>query len=68
MSKPKIVKPIECSGLNFSLAQLFGSGPKWTITCGSCRRTFKKRVPVVDNPGIPCPSCNAINVLPFEVE
>lgn len=50
-----------------SIAQLFGSGPKWTITCGSCNATFRKRIPMVDNPGIPCPSCSAINVLPIEV-
>lgn len=56
-----IVKPIDFSGFNMSI---FGS-PKWTITCGGCRATFKARVPQVDNPGIVCPHCGSVNILPI---
>lgn len=61
------VKPAAASGFNMSIAQLWGSGPKWTITCGGCRMTFRKRIPMVDNPGIRCPGCGAINVLPVTI-
>lgn len=61
------VLPKAFSGFNVSLAQLFGSGPKFTITCGNCSLTFKKRIPMVDYPGIPCPSCGTINILSVEV-
>jgi len=57
------VVPIRYSGMSMSIVQLFGSGPKFTITCGNCSATFKKRIPMVDNPGIPCPHCGAVNVL-----
>ncbi|KKM69599.1 hypothetical protein LCGC14_1449120 [marine sediment metagenome] len=63
----KTVRPIDFHGWNMSLAQLVGLGPKFAITCGSCRRTFKKRIPMVDAPGIECPSCRAINVLPITI-
>ena len=56
-------RPFEFSGLNMSLHP---SGPKFTITCGSCRCTFRKRVPIVDSPGIQCPACGAINIIPIE--
>jgi transcription elongation factor Elf1 len=62
------VRPIRAEGFNLSLLQIFGAGPKWTITCGSCGLTFKKRIPMIDRPGIDCPKCGAINVLPIEVE
>jgi len=62
-----LVTPKEISGWSMSLAQLFGSGPKFTITCGSCEGTFKKRIPMIDSPGIACPYCGAINKLPVEV-
>lgn len=62
------VKPITAEGLNLSLAQIFGSGPKWTITCGRCRATFKKRIPMVNRPGIVCPHCGVINVLPIKAD
>ena len=57
------VTPKNANGFNMSLAQLFGSGPKWSITCGGCSGTFKKRISMIDNPGISCPYCGAINVL-----
>lgn len=63
----KTVKPKNATGWNMSLAQLFGSGPKWTITCGDCSGTFKKRLPMVDNPGVQCEYCGAINVLPYKI-
>ena len=61
----KRVKPHSFSGWSMSLAQLWGSGPKFTITCGDCRGTFKKRVPMVDSPGVQCPHCLSINVMPL---
>lgn len=63
----KTVTPSEASGFNMSLTQLWGSGPNWTITCGKCSMTFKERIPMVDNPGIRCPGCGAINVLPVKI-
>lgn len=63
----KTVTPAAASGYNMSFAQLWGSGPKWTITCGECSMTFKERIPMVDNPGIRCPGCGAINVLPMTI-
>ena len=46
-----------------SIAQLWGSGPKLTITCGHCSITFKQRIPMINNPGIKCPNCGVVNVL-----
>ncbi len=62
------VMPKDYSGWNMSIAQLFGSGPKFTITCGECDGTFKKRIPMVNKPGIMCPYCKTINKLPFTIE
>jgi hypothetical protein len=62
------VRPHSFEGFNFSLLQLVGKGPKFTITCGECRVTFKQRIPMTDNPGVPCPHCGVVNVLPLEVE
>ena len=64
----RTVNAKDCSGWNMSLYQLFGSGPKWTITCGDCGGTFKSRIPMVDDPGVLCPYCAAINILPVEVD
>ncbi len=58
------VRPKSASGFNFSL---FGSGPKWTITCGKCSGTFRERIPMVNQPGVRCPYCGAINKLPLFV-
>ena len=59
------VEPKDFQGMNMSIAQIWGSGPKWTITCGGCEATFKKRIPMVNRPGIACPHCGDINVLPI---
>lgn len=59
----KSVQALAAEGLNTSFLQLFGVGPKWTITCGSCRATFRKRLPFVDHPGIICPQCGVVNVV-----
>ncbi len=67
MSTPVQVAPLDFSGWSMSIAQLFGSGPKFTVTCGQCRGTFKKRIPMMNNPGLACPYCNAINVLPLTI-
>jgi len=64
----KTVEPIQATGYNMSLAQLFGSGPKWTITCGECKGTFRKRIPMIENPGIPCPYCGSVNILPVTID
>lgn len=61
------VTPKDFTGWNMSIMQLFGSGPKFTITCGGCEATFKKRIPMIDNPGVVCPHCGAVNKLPLEV-
>ncbi len=61
------VTPIFVQGWNASIAQLWGSGPKFTITCGSCEGTFKKRIPMIDNPGISCPYCSSINIIPVTI-
>jgi len=63
----KTVHPKAASDLSMSTAQLFGSGPKWTITCGSCNGTFRKRIPMIDRPGIQCPYCGDVNVLPVVI-
>ena len=59
----KTVTAKEACGMNMSLLQLFGLGPLWTITCGHCSGTFKKRLPMVNSPGVLCPYCHSINVL-----
>ena len=57
-----IVEAVYAEGLNMSLAQMFGSGPKWTIGCGDCRRGFQKRLPYHQNrPVVVCPHCGALN-------
>jgi len=61
-----IVKPHYFEGWNMSVAQLWGSGPKFTIICGNCYEQFSKRVAMVDNPPARCPNCGAVNVLPLK--
>lgn len=46
-----------------TIFSLLGYGPKWDISCGECEGTFRKRLPLIDNPGIQCPYCGAINIL-----
>jgi len=55
--------PKAARGFNMSLMQIFGQGPKWTVTCGKCEGTFQKRLPMVADPGVACPYCGEINVL-----
>ena len=63
----KTVDAGPCQGYNMTLLQIFGSGPKWTITCGECEGTFKKRLPVMEKPGVQCPYCDTINIIPVTV-
>ncbi len=62
------VKPKYFDGWSLRPFVFFGPGPKFTITCGNCERTWRERIPMVNNPGMECPTCKAINVLPLEVE
>lgn len=64
----KTVEPIRARGDSWSLLQLFGLGPKWTVTCGNCGKTFQERLPVIDRPGVSCPSCGVVNVIPVVVD
>lgn len=50
-----------------SITQLWGSGPKFTVCCGDCGGTFRKRIIMVDEPHLSCPYCGAINILPIEI-
>jgi hypothetical protein len=61
------VIPKAASGYNMSIASIWGSGPKWAISCGRCEITFKARVPMVDSPGLKCPHCGVINILPIVI-
>lgn len=63
----KTVNAKEASGFSMSLTQLFGYGPKWTITCGQCSGTFRKRIPMITHPGVQCPYCGTINIIPVTV-
>jgi len=60
---PSYVAVKDGHGLNMSLLGLFGIGPKWTLTCGSCATSFRARIPMVDRPGVRCPHCGVVNVL-----
>ena len=62
------VFPRSFSGWSMSIAQTWGSGPKFTIVCGNCDLVFKKRILMVDNPGITCPHCGAVNIMQTKVE
>ena len=67
--KIRAVHPLSLSGLNMSLAQLFGSGPKFTIQCGDCAGHFQERLSGhINNPGVHCHHCRTINVLPVTWE
>jgi len=59
----KIVNAHNCSGMNMSIAQLWGSGPKFTVTCGECYSNFKERIQMVDYPVVKCPVCQTPNRL-----
>jgi len=50
------------------IVQVFGSGPKFAITCGACSTTFNQPIPMVDDPCLfMCPICGAVNVLALKV-
>ena len=57
------VRAAYASGLNFSLFQLIGKGPLWTVRCGDCGVDFKVRIPMVDSPRVRCTCCGTINEL-----
>ncbi len=59
----KTTIPKNASGYSMGVLCMFNIGPKWTITCGECEGTFRKRIPLIDYPGICCPYCNTINKL-----
>jgi len=59
----KRVKPAFMKGYNVSWNLNLFSGPKWTIKCGGCFHTFKKRIPLIDYPTVLCPACGALNEL-----
>lgn len=61
------VEPYNFSGYSMSLAQFFGKGPMFHVSCGKCRSSFSKRVPMVDYPGLRCPECGAVNILPVTI-
>lgn len=59
-----IVKARAFNGFQATLLQIFGKGPKMTVVCGDCHRTFKQRVPyLVNNPCLTCPHCGTANQL-----
>lgn len=62
-----MIAPKYATGYNMTLLQLFGIGPKWTIVCGNCGTAFTKRLPMVTCPGVACPRCDEVNVIPVEV-
>ena len=59
----EVVTAAGARGLNMSIAQLWGSGPKWTIRCGDCGMDFKARIPMVEDPRVVCTCCGTINEL-----
>jgi phage FluMu protein Com len=66
--RPNIVQPAEASGMNMdplylATLGLWRRGPKWTIRCGSCALRFEARLPMLDQPAIPCPFCKSVNVI-----
>ena len=62
------VRPHDFNGYNMSLAQIFGRGPMLHITCGKCWASFSKRVPMVDLPGLRCPECGVVNIIPIVIK
>lgn len=63
----KTVTPFAFEGYSISLAQIFGKGPMFHVTCGDCRGSFSQRIPMVDNPGLKCPHCSTINIMPLVI-
>lgn len=52
------------SGPSFSLHP---GGPKWTFRCGACSRTWRERIPMIDEPTLPCPTCGVLNTVPVVI-
>lgn len=63
-----VVAAKSAEGFNFTLLQLFGLGPKWTIRCGWCLNHFTKRIQLVNYPTVPCPHCGTSNILNLVVD
>ena len=63
----KTVEPNWFRGYNLSWNFNILSGPKFTINCGACNNTFKKRIDVVHKPAVVCPFCGAVNKLDLTV-
>ena len=63
----KTVEPIAFSGYSMSLMQIFGKGPMFHITCGECRGSFSQRIPLIDEPGLKCPHCGIVNIMPLRI-
>ena len=61
------VTPAYFKGYNTSWNLNLFSGPKYTITCGSCNHTFQERIIVMDYPTVVCPACRAVNKIPLVV-
>lgn len=60
----QVVSPRAYRGYGTSITlNLFGVGPKFTISCGGCPGTFTTRIPLVDSPTVRCPHCLSWNEL-----
>lgn len=59
----KRVMAKEAIGFNISWNLNILSGPLFTITCGNCSYTFRKRLIVKDYPEVICPVCGSINII-----
>lgn len=63
MSDLEIVKPRYFETWNICL----WGDPKFTIVCGKCGVSFKKRLPMINKPRAQCVTCGAINEIPVTV-
>lgn len=62
-----IVEPKDFEGWTMSVAQLWGSGPKFSVKCGNCHCGFRERIQMVSDPVVTCPYCGAHNKLNLEI-
>ena len=61
-----VVAPRRITGMNFSLFQLFGRSPKFTVGCGACPALFVLRFRSgIDRPAARCAECGTWNELPL---
>ena len=73
MSEEKLVKlkgPIEpasvtCWNPIWPWQYIFGK--PWTITCGRCQWTWRKRLPVAEHVTVECPMCGGVNAWDGEI-